>query len=88
MHGSRTLITVGVGLLALLFLSVGAGAQSSAPTPAPPNQAPVINVADQDSGAEESATEFAKKLQNPIGDLYSFPFQSNTNLNHGPHRGT
>ncbi|MGE0225738.1 MAG: hypothetical protein AB7S57_20880 [Acetobacteraceae bacterium] len=36
----------------------------------------------------ESATDLAKKLQNPIGNLYSFPFQSNTNLNYGPHRGT
>jgi hypothetical protein len=27
-------------------------------------------------------------LQNPIGDLYSFPFQNNTNFNYGPHDGT
>lgn len=36
----------------------------------------------------DDATEIAKKLQNPIGDLYSFPFQSNTNFGYGPHRGT
>ena len=29
-----------------------------------------------------------KKLQNPVGDLYSFPFQNNTNFNYGPHKGT
>ena len=36
----------------------------------------------------QSATALAKKLQNPIGDLYSFPFQNNTNFNFGPHKGT
>lgn len=35
----------------------------------------------------QSATDLAKKLQNPIGDLYSFPFQSNTNFGYGPHGG-
>ena len=30
----------------------------------------------------------AKKLQNPVGDLYSFPFQNNTNFNYGPNKGT
>ena len=34
------------------------------------------------------ATELAKKLQNPIGDLYSIPFQNNTNFNAGPNKGT
>jgi hypothetical protein len=36
----------------------------------------------------DSATALAKKLQNPVGDLYSFPFQNNTNFNCGPHKGT
>ncbi len=40
-------------------------------------------------GAEsESATDIAKKIQNPIGDVYSFPFQSNTNFGYGSHHGT
>jgi hypothetical protein len=41
-----------------------------------------------DSNNTESASDLAKKLQNPIGDLYSFPFQSNTNFNYGPNKGT
>ena len=41
-----------------------------------------------DDTAGESDTDLAKKLQNPIGDLYSFPFQSKTNLGVGPHPGT
>ena len=35
-----------------------------------------------------SATDIAKKIQNPIGDVYSFPFQSNTNFGYGSHHGT
>ncbi|HTQ71966.1 MAG TPA: hypothetical protein VMH92_10795 [Acidocella sp.] len=42
----------------------------------------------QDAVDSESTTDLAKKLQNPIGDLYSFPFQSNTNFNYGPNKGT
>ena len=66
------------GLLALSLLSVGAAAQTAPPSPP----------ADDSSDANESATALAKKLQNPIGDLYSFPFQNNTNFNTGPHQGT
>src|SRR3954465_13273088 len=39
------------------------------------------------SDANEDATQLAKKLQNPIGDLYSFPFQGNTNFSYGPNKG-
>ena len=40
------------------------------------------------SGGSESATELAKKLQNPVGDLISVPFQNNTNFRFGPNKGT
>jgi hypothetical protein len=83
MHGTPSLITLSVGLLALSFLSVGVRAQS-----APTNPAPTVNVGDQDAGSADDATALAKKLQNPIGNLYSFPFQNNTNFNYGPHDGT
>ena len=39
----------------------------------------IEDAADASSGDDASA--LAKKLQNPIGDLYSFPFQNNTNFN-------
>jgi hypothetical protein len=68
----RTLTTLSAGLIALSVLSTGAVAQS-APEP---------------SSEAESATALAKKLQNPVGDLYSFPFQNNTNFNYGPNKGT
>jgi hypothetical protein len=68
-------------LLTHSMLSAGAHAQSAA-------LAPAVNVGDQDSDSGESATDLAKKLQNPIGDLYSFPFQNNTNFNTGPNKGT
>jgi hypothetical protein len=64
----------------------------------PGETAPSVNLAPQpdavssDSSmtaiAGESATELAKKLQNPISDLISVPFQSNTNFNVGPKNGT
>ena len=38
--------------------------------------------------AELSAEELAKLAQNPVGNLISLPFQNNTNLNYGPHKGT
>ena len=53
--------------------------------------APVTGATDDsatDDTANESASDLAKKLQNPVGDLYSFPFQSNTNFNYGPNKGT
>jgi hypothetical protein len=77
-------VVTSIGLLALSFLPVGARAQSTAPSPMP-----VVHIDDQGSdGANEGATALAKKLQNPIGDLYSFPFQNNVNFNSGPHNGT
>jgi hypothetical protein len=42
--------------------------------------------AEGDAGPD--ATDLAKKIQNPIADLISLPFQSNTNFNYGPNRGT
>ena len=68
------LTTLSAGLLALSLLSFGAAAQSTAP--APPSNA---------NNEEMMRAALAKKLQNPIGDLYSFPFQNNTNFNYGPH---
>ena len=51
-------------------------------------QAQQASSADKTSDSGESASDLAKKLQNPIGDLYSIPFQGNTNFGVGPHRGT
>lgn len=35
------------------------------------------------AAADDSATELAKKTQNPVADLISVPFQSNFNFNAG-----
>jgi len=38
--------------------------------------------------AEQQSTEqLARAAQNPIADIYSFPFQDNIGLNYGPNRG-
>jgi hypothetical protein len=44
----------------------------------------------QESGnsASAEASDLAKKLQNPIGNLYSIPFESDTGFNYGPDKGT
>jgi hypothetical protein len=63
----------------LLALACHAQAQSTQRT-SPPE--PIVG----DDAPAESDTNLAKKIQNPIGDLISFPFQSNTNFGYGPHR--
>jgi hypothetical protein len=35
---------------------------------------------------EDDATALAKKVQNPVADLYSFPFQDNIGFNYGPNQ--
>ncbi len=52
------------------------------------NSSTVNFASDGTDSGNASASNLAKKLQNPIGDLYSFPFQSNTNFNYGPNKGT
>ncbi len=64
------------GLLGWSFGVSGARAESAA---APPTA---------HAGDHSDATALAKKLQNPIGDLYSFPFQNSTNFKYGPNKGT
>src|SRR5262245_57279226 len=68
-----TMRTLMPPLLALALLIAGAARAQPGPS---------VNTSDDD------ATEVAKKLQNPVGNLISVPFQSNTNLNVGPHKGT
>ncbi len=41
-----------------------------------------------DNVATESDTDLAKQIQNPVGELISFPLQDNVNFGFGPHRGT
>jgi hypothetical protein len=76
-------VTYAAVLAALLVAAPQAKAQDSN-SPSPVNL--TSNAPDDGSGG--SASDLAKKLQNPIGDLYSFPFQSNTNFNYGPNKGT
>src|SRR5271165_7415116 len=79
----KLLIRPSAGLLLLSVLSPGAVAQTAAP-----GEQPAVHVQAPASGGDDDATALAKKLQNPIGDLYSIPFQNNTNFNYGPNKGT
>ena len=84
-------VTSAAALLATAVLPLAALAQAPAP-----GREPAVRLQPHDPGtdpagsgaASDDATELAKKLQNPIGDLYSFPFQSNTNFSYGPNKGT
>lgn len=73
-----------VAVLALSLLSVRTAAQAQSATP---DTAPQVHV-DAPPGAPSDASALAEKLQNPIGDVYSIPFQNNTNFNVGPNKGT
>jgi len=56
--------------------------------PAPPAAPEVrVDVASQPAPTDE-ASGLAEKIQNPIADLISVPFQNNTNFDVGPHTGT
>jgi len=82
----ETAVAAGLGLMLISVAPVQA--QQAGPATGV-NVAPdQSDAADSSASANGSATALAKKLQNPIGDLYSFPFQSNTNFNYGPNKGT
>lgn len=76
---------------ALAFCAGSAFAQTPA-APTPPLQVQIPGSAGGDAATGSSAagndSDLAKKLQNPIGDLISVPFQNNLNFNVGPHKGT
>jgi len=68
-----------------------AHAQAQQPTDA--GSAPTIHTppglpAPGHSAAASEASALAEKLQNPIADLISLPFQNNINFNVGPNKGT
>ena len=78
-------LTTGLLAIVVLFMAMPfAGAQSpSNDAKSVVSSAPLVA-----NDADEDGTTLAKKLQNPIGDLYSFPFQNNTNFNYGLNKGT
>jgi hypothetical protein len=74
----RCQIALGGSLLGLSIIWSGAFAHAEPSAPEMP----------AGDSIPESDTAIAKKLQNPVGDLNSIPFRSETNFNYGPHRGT
>ena len=82
MIGTSRRIALLIG--ASLFAATAVHAQS-APALA---DAPAQSAGPGSDTEGQSATDLAKKIQNPIGDLYSFPFQNNANFGFGPHGGT
>ncbi len=74
--------------LALLAGAARAQQQPDAPTPPDASAASAATDASASSDDQQDASALAKKLQNPIGNLISVPFQSNTNFSVGPNKGT
>jgi hypothetical protein len=56
--------------------------------PVPPSPLEVRVDVPPPSGAPDEASSLAEKIQNPLADLISVPFQNNTNFNVGPNKGT
>jgi hypothetical protein len=83
MHGLPSVTALCATLLAASFLPIIARAQSASP-----NQMSTVPAETQDADSGDDASALAKKLQNPIGNLYNFPFQNNINFNYGPRGGT
>ena len=89
MHIARKAIAVAVlAMIGITFIAAPhARAQNTSALPIT-NAGAAPTGTGADDVSSESASDLAKKLQNPVGDLYSFPFQNNTNFNYGPNKGT
>jgi hypothetical protein len=70
--------------LGFIFVAVASAAHAQSAPPAVSDAGASVG----GDTAGQSDSDLAKKIQNPIGDLYSFPFQNNTNFGFGPHGGT
>jgi hypothetical protein len=69
----------------LLCGLVAGGSAPSLAQPAPQTaQEPLVG----DDAKDESDSDLAKQIQNPVGDLISFPLQNNVNFGYGPRGGT
>ena len=84
---SRRLRSIVSAVAPLALLAGAAHAQQQADSGAAPAASAAID-ASASSDDQEDASALAKKLQNPIGNLISVPFQSNTNFSVGPNKGT
>ena len=85
-------VKLGRTTLPVLFLIAALSPVSTLaqPAAAPPLQVhiPQAPAPTPGNATDDDATEIAKKLQNPIGDLISVPFINYTNFNVGPNKGT
>lgn len=79
---------IGGAALAALASFVAIPPASAQPALSSPPPQVRIDVTPPPPASADDATALAAKLQNPIADLISVPFQSNTNFNVGPNKGT
>ena len=88
--GETEMICAVTSRLTIIALIWASSCPSAVAQSAPASTAPNIHI---DTTAPptapiDDASALAEKLQNPIADLISIPFQNNTNFNVGPNTGT
>jgi hypothetical protein len=80
----KAAFTSGTVLAALVGAATPSALAQTAATSAPPQ----IHLDPAAVPAPDEASALAEKVQNPIADLISLPFQNNANFNVGPNKGT
>jgi hypothetical protein len=70
-----------VARISMVAFVVGLAMQARAEEP-PTSEAATAST--EAAPSSDSAEDLAKKTQNPVADLYSFPFQDNIGFNYGP----
>jgi hypothetical protein len=73
--------------LVLIGLFCFAPGQRVLAQPAPSSASPEVRLDPNPTRAPDDSSALAEKLQNPIADLISVPFQNNTNFRVGPNKG-
>jgi hypothetical protein len=86
----RTTLSALLPLAISSSLALAPALAQPAPMAAPPIHVDVSQAPAPAPGhaTDDDATEIAKKLQNPVGDLISVPFANYANFNVGPNKGT
>jgi len=83
--GTRRTVVIYTGLATVVFIIAPALGQPAPSIRVDIPQTAIAQTADRP--ATDDATEVAKKLENPVGDLISVPFTNYTNFNVGPNKG-
>ena len=82
----RVMIRTASACLVLATFALSSNPLRAQTTQSPGTPQVHVDVAES-AAPKDDASALAEKLQNPVADLISVPFQNNTNFNVGPHKG-